>query len=254
LRPLRLVLVFARLPRDERRCKPLVSGARKGRDLVACRRAVEAMHLALLGRTLDAACASGAAVRLVTTGAVPRALARPGLETARQIEGTFAERLERAVADAFADGWRHVVVVGGDTCDLDAAHLDAAFRELDAARAPRAVLGPATDGGYYLLGLSEFTAAPFVDAALRVRDAGRATAAVLRAAGYEVSSLAPLHDVDGESDVRLLAATPGPLRRVAARVCAAAVEWPPRPAGPPADAWRAIFRVRGPPAPLPIRP
>lgn len=59
-------------------------------------------------------------------------------------------RLERALAGAFARGHRSVLVVGGDCPTLDGPTLRTAMTQLGDADA---VLGPARDGGFYLLGL-----------------------------------------------------------------------------------------------------
>ncbi len=67
-----------------------------------------------------------------------------------QVEGTFGERLKSAFQAAFGEGPSKVVVIGGDTPMLPRAFLQAAVRGLDEHRV---VLGPAEDGGYYLLGL-----------------------------------------------------------------------------------------------------
>ena len=60
--------------------------------------------------------------------------------------------MERAFADAFAQGARKAIVVGCDCPDNRAANLQAAVRALDHAPC---VIGPARDGGYYLIGLTK---------------------------------------------------------------------------------------------------
>src|SRR5262249_14084805 len=149
LRSDRLVLVFARLPRHERRCKPLVDGASATE--------VEALHERLLRRTLAVARRVGVHTGLATTGDGPAG----GVEGGRQSGETFAERLRNAVEQAFASGWREIVVVGADAPGLDAHHLRRAFQWLAATDQPRAAIGPARDGGYYLLALNAYTPAPF---------------------------------------------------------------------------------------------
>ena len=53
----------------------------------------------------------------------------------------------------FAQGYSKVIALGTDLWELNQGTLDGALHELDEADA---VLGPAKDGGYYLLGLKEF--------------------------------------------------------------------------------------------------
>jgi uncharacterized protein len=73
-----------------------------------------------------------------------------GLCFRAQGEGDLGQRIERAFRDAFADGDRRVVVIGCDSPELDAQLLNRAFRALNQADL---VIGPARDGGYYLIGL-----------------------------------------------------------------------------------------------------
>jgi rSAM/selenodomain-associated transferase 2/rSAM/selenodomain-associated transferase 1 len=68
-----------------------------------------------------------------------------------QAEGNLGARLARAASEAFAKGMKSVVMVGADCPGLDGHHIRTAFDQL--AKHP-VVFGPATDGGYYLIGLS----------------------------------------------------------------------------------------------------
>jgi glycosyltransferase A (GT-A) superfamily protein (DUF2064 family) len=231
LRSDRIVLVFARSPAEERRAKPLVGAGRR----------VEALHAALLRRTLGVARSAGAHTRLCTTGDAP--LGFDAIEVVAQTGGSFAERLERAVADAFADGWRKVVVVGADAPALRARHLRQAFDAID-GDAPRAAIGPAADGGYWLLALNAFDAAPF-RVALGCAETGGATHDALAHAGFEIVTLERLRDLDDAADLAQLAGD-RELGRLARELLAA-------PPSPPRDATvreflvAASIRVRGPP-------
>lgn len=75
---------------------------------------------------------------------------RPGWRMVGQGEGDLGERMQRAMADAFAQGARQCVVVGSDCPGLEADDFAAAARGL-AEHA--VVVGPAEDGGYWLIGL-----------------------------------------------------------------------------------------------------
>jgi rSAM/selenodomain-associated transferase 1 len=79
-----------------------------------------------------------------------QALAR-GYEIRPQGEGDLGTRMQRAFADAFAEGAHHVIMIGVDCPGLSADHIHGAWRKLESADV---VLGPATDGGYWLIGLS----------------------------------------------------------------------------------------------------
>lgn len=71
----------------------------------------------------------------------------PFLEVQRGAD--LGERMGDAFARRFDEGAAQVVVIGSDCPGLRAEHLAAAF---DALRAVPAVLGPALDGGYWLVG------------------------------------------------------------------------------------------------------
>lgn len=76
-----------------------------------------------------------------------------------QFGSTFGARLQHAFAQVFALGFKRVLAIGNDCMQLTPAALRKA-----ASQAPtKAVLGPARDGGVYLLGLTQaqFRTLPF---------------------------------------------------------------------------------------------
>jgi rSAM/selenodomain-associated transferase 1 len=66
-------------------------------------------------------------------------------------------RMKNAFKQAFADGFDQVVLVGSDIPDLPADFIRQAFATLDTHDA---VIGPSSDGGYYLIGFSKETFLP----------------------------------------------------------------------------------------------
>lgn len=62
----------------------------------------------------------------------------------------LGKRMYNAFLDAFSEGYKKVVIVGSDLYDLQPKHIENAFRKLDSYEV---VIGPAEDGGYYLLGM-----------------------------------------------------------------------------------------------------
>lgn len=77
-----------------------------------------------------------------------------GVVLCRQEGADLAERLQRAFVDVFALGHERVVVIGTDHPSLPSAFVERAFEELQVPGS--IVLGPAEDGGYYLLGMNDF--------------------------------------------------------------------------------------------------
>lgn len=67
-----------------------------------------------------------------------------------QADGDLGDRMRAAMIGAFGRGACRVVFLGGDCPYVDGDVLRVALAALDAAEV---VLGPATDGGYYLLGM-----------------------------------------------------------------------------------------------------
>ena len=77
---------------------------------------------------------------------------QPGWEAEPQGKGELGERLERAFAAEFSRGTRRVVVIGSDCPDVVVSDLQRACSRL---AAHDLVLGPARDGGYWMIGLRQ---------------------------------------------------------------------------------------------------
>lgn len=146
--------------------------------------------------------ASGAAVRVHFTPADAEAAVRGWLgEPAAylpQAGGDLGERMRAAFEDAFAAGFRRVAVVGSDLPGLSAELLRRALTLLESREA---VLGPARDGGYYLLGLRRMVPEPFRGIAWSTDSVFRETVARLRAVGVEPALLEEMADVDVAADL-----------------------------------------------------
>jgi len=64
----------------------------------------------------------------------------------------FGDRMHHTFATGFSLGFRRVVLIGTDCPDIDTGIIENAFAELENHDA---VLGPARDGGFYLIGLKQ---------------------------------------------------------------------------------------------------
>ena len=71
---------------------------------------------------------------------------------ALQTKGTLGQRMENAFRTAFEKGYKKVLIVGSDLYSLKTSHIEKALHQLDKKEV---VIGPAQDGGYYLLGLKK---------------------------------------------------------------------------------------------------
>ncbi len=74
--------------------------------------------------------------------------------------GDVGQRLDRAFESAFAKKYYQVIALGSDTLGLQAGILRKGFGVLETHDT---VLGPAQDGGYYLIGLSSLQSTLFTD-------------------------------------------------------------------------------------------
>jgi rSAM/selenodomain-associated transferase 1 len=107
------------------------------------------MHRRLTERTVAVLMASGAAVEVAYTGASASEFAAwlgPDVGLVEQVEGDLTARLLACVDPA------PVIFFGADTPDIAQEHVEAAIAALDSHEV---VIGPAEDGGYYLIGMRQ---------------------------------------------------------------------------------------------------
>lgn len=160
------------------------------------------VYVRLAEHTLREARAAGAAVRVHFTPAGAEDAVRrwlgEGVAYLPQAEGGLGERMRRAFEEAFAAGHGRVVIVGSDLPGLSAGLLRQALALLERNEA---VLGPAADGGYYLLGLRRAVPEAFQGIPWSTGEVLARTVERLRAAGVEPVLLETLGDVDEAEDL-----------------------------------------------------
>jgi len=164
---------------------------------------------AALADTLEAVAACRASRRVIALDGAPGPWLPPGFEVVPQRGNGLAERLANAWADANGDG----IQIGMDTPQVGPDALD----DLLGAVAPgHAVLGPAVDGGWWVIGLAGadphrvFTGVPMSTAATGSRQRQR-----LRALGLAVHTAPLRRDIDSFQDLCAVAAA-APATRTAA--------------------------------------
>ena len=107
----------------------------------------------------------------------------------------LADSLPDAIEDLIAAGYEGACLVNADSPTLPSSLLIEAVTSLR-GRGDRVVLGPATDGGYYLIGLKHPHRQLFHDIAWSTDRVFRQTAEHAQRIGLELVTLPPWYDVD----------------------------------------------------------
>jgi rSAM/selenodomain-associated transferase 2/rSAM/selenodomain-associated transferase 1 len=191
------ILIFARLP---------VAGPCKTRLIPALgpeRAALlqRSMTDAAVDTALQLSADHAAATVVCTTGGSPREF-RAWLGESPvllpQGEGDLGQRLHGAFLTAFSAGHPSAIAIGTDVPGITAGHLREA---LAALRTHDLVLGPARDGGYYLIGMSRPHPSLFEQIEWGTATVHRDTLVAAQQAGLSVAPLEPLSDVDLPGDL-----------------------------------------------------
>ena len=181
---------------------------------------VEAAQVAdaALRDSLDVACRTAADRVVLVLDGGPFGGMDPAIEVVAQRGDGLGERL----AAAFADVGGPILLIGMDTPQVEVALLDTALAQVDRA-VP--VLGPASDGGWWALGLPRCPAGAFDGVPMSSSFTAAVQRERLAACGVDVVSLPELLDVDHWADaIEVAALVPtgrfaprGPGRRASAR-------------------------------------
>jgi rSAM/selenodomain-associated transferase 1 len=107
--------------------------------------------------------------------------------------GDLGARLAGAFGAAFRTGFEKVIAIGTDCVELGAAEITEGFQLLEGVDV---VFGPAADGGYYLVGLSEERGELFAGIPWSSARALEASLGVTEREGWSHATLAVLSDVD----------------------------------------------------------
>jgi rSAM/selenodomain-associated transferase 2/rSAM/selenodomain-associated transferase 1 len=191
------LLIFARLPK---------AGANKTR-LIPALGAENAtlVYRQLVDRTLSQARQlaneRGCQATVCYTGGSAcqvRAAFGDDLTYCEQEGSSLGDRLQHATKSAFDAGAKRVVVIGTDCPSLTSSDLTNAFEQLDVHDI---VIGPAQDGGYYLIGLNAERASLFADIDWSTSQVLEQTLHKTREPGLSVHQLRMLPDVDYPEDL-----------------------------------------------------
>lgn len=122
----------------------------------------------------------------------------PDLIYKPQGQGDLGEKLKRTFNDAFSAGAQRVVTIGCDCPSLSKEHISKAF---DALYFNDLVLGPATDGGYYLIGIKYPIDELFEDIPWGTDKVFEKTVSLAQQLCLSIEYLEELHDVDRPEDL-----------------------------------------------------
>ncbi len=129
-----------------------------------------------------------------------RAVVPPATGLFPQEGESLGERISNVFARLFKDGYKRVVVIGSDSPDIPGDYLEDSFRLL-CFRENTVVLGPALDGGYYLIGLNTQADELFEDIRWSGPSALEDTLEKARLSRLNIELLPKWHDVDCVKDL-----------------------------------------------------
>ncbi|PAU94951.1 glycosyltransferase [Aliifodinibius salipaludis] len=108
-------------------------------------------------------------------------------------------RMQHAFKKAFADNYQKVVIIGSDCSALTPQLIEQSFRALNNHQA---VIGPARDGGYYLLGMTNFYSSLFEDKPWSTSSVFEETIRQFEELNISYNQLPVLNDIDTEADLK----------------------------------------------------
>lgn len=113
----------------------------------------------------------------------------------------FGERFTNAIQTVFDHGFDKVITIGNDSPQLKAAQIKSASIHLDKGEF---VLGPSTDGGFYLMGIhkSHFDASKFMDLPWQTHRTATAVLQLILQNNVSIARLETLSDLDCISDLK----------------------------------------------------
>lgn len=190
------LLVFARVPALGRVKSRLAAGVGEPAALAVYHELLAITHAAILEAGVPATVWLADAAGASPTATEAQEWA--ALTACCQPTGDLGKRMAAAFAAAFAAGAGRVAIIGTDCPGLRASHLEQAFALL---AEHEVVLGPATDGGYYLLGLRQPQPELFQNKAWSTASVLADTLADARRLGHRVALLPELRDVDTAADL-----------------------------------------------------
>jgi uncharacterized protein len=115
-----------------------------------------------------------------------------------QSGSNLGDRMLRAFQEGFNEGYNRICIIGSDCFELTSEIILNAFKKLEEHDV---VIGPAEDGGYYLLGMQELQPYLFANKSWSTEAVLQQTLDEIKLKGLSVALLPTLTDVDEEKDL-----------------------------------------------------
>jgi uncharacterized protein len=110
----------------------------------------------------------------------------------------LGDKMYNAFGDVFQHGYKHAVIIGTDCPEINTELIEKSFEVL--ASTHQAVIGPALDGGYYLLGSNALHSEIFKEMSWSTSSVAHLTLRRLQEKAVVVAELPILRDIDHMED------------------------------------------------------
>jgi uncharacterized protein len=120
------------------------------------------------------------------------------VEVQPQPTGNLGDRMAEAFKSAFCKGYSSAVLIGTDCPDLNTAVMEESFSAL---KHEEVVIGPALDGGYYLIGMRYINRKLFVGISWSTQVVLQQTLSIAKHLNLGVVLLSSLNDIDTPEDI-----------------------------------------------------
>jgi rSAM/selenodomain-associated transferase 1 len=118
-----------------------------------------------------------------------------------QAEGNLGKKISSAFSDALNKNYKNVIIIGSDLPYLNAEDIHGAFNDLETTDL---LLGPSSDGGYYLIGLKKPCPPLFEDINWSTPQVLPQTLSRAKKAGLSFKLLPEKRDIDNYEDLVFL--------------------------------------------------
>ncbi|WP_076792787.1 TIGR04282 family arsenosugar biosynthesis glycosyltransferase [Chlorobium sp. KB01] len=120
--------------------------------------------------------------------------------TARLQQGKdLGERMHHALSSGFKTGARRIVLIGTDCHEMSAEIIEEAFSALEHSET---VIGPARDGGFYLIGMKKAIPELFLEREWSIPDVLQESVDILLRLNISFKQLRELSDIDTLEDLK----------------------------------------------------